>query len=90
MSSVKIEPNWKKALASEFEKPYFTNLATFIRGEYLTKAVYPPAKQVFRAFDLCPFDKVRVVIVGQDPYHGAHQANGLSFAVGRELRFLRR
>jgi uracil-DNA glycosylase len=85
MSSVRIEPNWKEALAPEFEKPYFTGLATFIRSEYLTKAVYPPARQVFRAFDLCPFDKVRIVIVGQDPYHGYHQANGLCFAVGEEI-----
>jgi len=85
MPPVKIEPAWKKALSEEFEKSYFTELANFIRSEYLTKAVYPPAKQVFRAFDLCPFGKVRVVIVGQDPYHGTHQANGLSFAVGEGI-----
>ena len=85
MPPVKIEPAWKKALSEEFEKSYFTELANFIRSEYLTKAVYPPAKHVFHAFDLCPFDKVRVVIVGQDPYHGTHQANGLSFAVGEGI-----
>lgn len=85
MPSVRIEPTWKEALGQEFEKSYFTDLATFVRNEYLTKAVYPPARQVFRAFDLCPFDKVRVVIVGQDPYHGEHQANGLSFAVGESI-----
>lgn len=85
MSDVRIEPGWKKILKSEFEKPYFKELATYIRNEYLHKKVYPPAPQVFRAFDLCPFDKVRVVIIGQDPYHGKGQANGLSFAVGQRI-----
>lgn len=81
MSDVRIEPGWKKILEPEFEKPYFKELATLIRHEYLHRIVYPPAPQIFRAFDLCPFDKVRVVIIGQDPYHGKGQANGLSFAV---------
>lgn len=85
MSEVKIDSSWKKALGEEFGKEYFTTLAKFVRREYLTKKVYPPAPQVFRAFDLCPFDKVRVVIVGQDPYHGPNQANGLSFAVSEKM-----
>lgn len=81
MKDVKIHPAWKKPLQEEFVKPYWEQLATFVRSQYLTKTVYPPAKNVFRAFDLCPFDAVKVVIVGQDPYHGTGQANGLSFAV---------
>lgn len=81
MREVKIDPSWKNALQEEFGKPYWDKLTTLVRSEYETKTVYPPAKNVFRAFDLCPFDKVKVVIVGQDPYHGAKQANGLSFAV---------
>lgn len=82
MNRVKIEPSWKNVLQEEFEKPYFLSLSEKIRNEYLTKKVFPPAPQVFRAFDLCPIDQVKVVIVGQDPYHGSGQANGLSFAVG--------
>ncbi len=81
MNRVKIEPSWKETLSAEFEKSYFLNLSKKIRNEYLTKIVYPPAPLVFRAFDLCPIEKIRVVIIGQDPYHGADQANGLSFAV---------
>src|SRR5258706_6623182 len=81
MREVKIDPTWKKALGEEFTKPYWESLTESIRSQYTTKVVYPPAKNIFRAFDLCPFDKVKVVIVGQDPYHGAHQANGLSFSV---------
>lgn len=81
MSLVKIDPSWKKVLSPEFEKPYWQNLTQFVRSQYQQKKVYPPASQIFRAFDLCPIDKVKVVIVGQDPYHGANQANGLSFAV---------
>ena len=82
MADVKINESWKKVLLPEFEKPYWQNLTSFVRQEYQTKKVYPPAKEIFRAFELCPFDSVKVVIVGQDPYHGARQANGLSFAVG--------
>lgn len=78
---VKINPSWKKVLAEEFEQPYWQKLATHIRQQYVSETIYPPSKNVFRAFDLCPFDKVKVVIVGQDPYHGRGQANGLSFAV---------
>jgi uracil-DNA glycosylase len=78
---MKIEGSWKKALSEEFDKPYFKKLADFVRQEYLKSKVYPAPKDVFRAFDICPFDKVKVVILGQDPYHGPKQANGLSFAV---------
>lgn len=78
---VKLEPSWKEALTEEFEKPYFKELAEFVRSEYQHKIVYPPPKFVFRAFELTPFDTVKVVILGQDPYHGAGQANGLCFAV---------
>lgn len=83
---VKIEKSWKKALNSEFGKPYFKDLAVFVREEYKSKTVYPPPKNIFRAFDLCPLNKVKVVIVGQDPYHGPRQANGLSFAVEEGVR----
>ena len=82
---VRIEASWKKHLASEFERPYFEQLREFVREEYATRAVYPPAAQIFRAFDECPFDKVKVVILGQDPYHGPGQANGLCFAVGAHV-----
>lgn len=81
MAAVKIDPSWQKALAEEFEKLYFEQLTITVKDQYTTNEVFPPAKQIFRAFDLCPFDKVKVVIVGQDPYHGKDQANGLSFAV---------
>ena len=85
MTDVRIEDSWKNALGDEFSKEYFVNLSNFVRSEYLTKKVFPPPSQVFRAFDLCPFEKVKVVIVGQDPYHGIGQANGLSFAVGEGI-----
>lgn len=81
MSEVRVDPTWKKALEEEFTKPYWHTLTESVRKQYLTSTVYPPAKYIFRAFDLCPFDKVKVVIVGQDPYHGRGQANGLCFAV---------
>jgi len=81
MKDVYIETSWKRALAGEFMKSYWEELTRFIRGEYLTKAIYPPPSLVFHAFNACPIDKVKVVIVGQDPYHGPRQANGLSFAV---------
>lgn len=83
---VKIDPSWKKHVASEFEKPYFKKLAAFVKEAYQNGVVYPPAKHIFRAFDLCPFEKVAVVILGQDPYHGPGQANGLSFAVEDGVR----
>lgn len=79
--NVKIEPSWHTELADEFEKPYFTELTAFVKKEYKDGTVYPPPKNIFRAFDLCPFEKVKVVILGQDPYHGERQANGLAFAV---------
>ncbi len=85
MSDVKIDPVWKAGLQAEFEKPYWKSLTTTLKHQYATTTVYPPARNVFRAFDLCPFDKVKVVIVGQDPYHGAHQANGLSFSVNNGI-----
>ena len=78
---VKIDPSWKSRLHSEFEKKYFTELAAFVKKEYTEGTVYPAPKDIFRAFELCPFDAVKVVILGQDPYHGAKQANGLAFGV---------
>src|SRR5664280_1503676 len=81
MRDVKIHPTWKKALHSQFDKPYWDSLTKIVKEQYLTTTVYPPARNIFKAFDLCPFDKVKVVIVGQDPYHGVSQANGLSFSV---------
>lgn len=78
---VKIEESWAKRLSQEFEAPYFQELKEFVRSEYQTQVVYPPGKEIFRAFDACPFDRLRVVILGQDPYHGAGQANGLCFSV---------
>jgi uracil-DNA glycosylase len=78
---VKIDSSWQQHLAEEFGKPYFTELVTFVKREYRDATIYPSPKNIFRAFDLCPFEKVKVVILGQDPYHGARQANGLAFAV---------
>ncbi len=78
---VKIEPSWKEALQEEFSKPYFTKLTEFVRGEYLAARVFPPPTLIFNAFALCPFNKIKVVILGQDPYHGAGQAHGLCFSV---------
>jgi uracil-DNA glycosylase len=78
---VHIDPSWKKRLAGEFEKPYFKELTDFVKKEYAHEIVYPAPKYIFRAFDLCPFENVKVVILGQDPYHGPRQANGLCFAV---------
>ncbi len=78
---VKIEQSWKERLKGEFEQEYFKELTEFVKNEYKEGAVYPAPKSIFRAFDLCSFDQVKVVILGQDPYHGAGQANGLCFAV---------
>ena len=79
---VKIEQSWKNALSAEFDKDYFIKLTDFVRGEYLAgRAVYPAAKNIFNAFDLCPVDNVKVVIIGQDPYHEPGQAHGLCFSV---------
>lgn len=82
---IRIDESWKRLLASEFEQPYFAELRRFVRDEYETRAVYPPPAHIFRAFDECPFDKVKVVILGQDPYHRPGQANGLCFAVRSDL-----
>ena len=84
---VKISPDWKEALSDEFEKSYFADLADFVRREYLKARVYPQGKNIFRAFDKCPFDRVRVVVIGQDPYHGEGQANGLCFSVNDGVAF---
>lgn len=78
---VKIAESWKPHLQREFELPYFSQLASFIRDEYKNHTVYPPGKRIFHAFECCPFEALRVVILGQDPYHGPGQANGLCFSV---------
>jgi len=78
---VNINESWKKQLSSEFEKPYFSDLINFVKSEYKSNTCYPPGKQIFAAFDHCAFDDVKVVIIGQDPYHGPGQANGLCFSV---------
>ncbi len=75
--SVKIEESWKQHLQGEFEKPYFAQLTSAVRQEYMQTTCYPPGKLIFNAFNLCPFDKVKVVIIGQDPYHEPGQAHGL-------------
>ena len=85
MREVKIDATWKKALEKEFYKPYWEPLTTFVRSKYTTTSVYPPAPNIFRAFDLCPFNSVKVVIVGQDPYPGRGQANGLAFSVNEKV-----
>lgn len=78
---VSLEPSWKEVLKEEFEKEYFKNLAEKVRQAYLSEAIFPPSQLVFNAFNLCPFDQVKVVIIGQDPYHGKGQAHGLCFSV---------
>ncbi len=83
---VKIAPSWKGQLEKEFEKDYFENLIQFVKQEYQTQTIYPPGKEIFRAFDCCTFEDVKVVIIGQDPYHGAGQANGLCFSVREGIR----
>jgi len=82
---IKIEHSWKAALREEFEKPYFKELAEFVRGEYLSAKVFPPPRFIFRAFELCPYDAVKVVILGQDPYHGDGQAHGICFSVPEKI-----
>jgi uracil-DNA glycosylase len=79
--NVRIDESWRKVLQPEFDKPYFELLTDFVRQAYATHQCFPPAKYIFRAFDLCPFHKVRVVIIGQDPYHDINQAHGLCFSV---------
>ena len=78
---VKIENGWKQALATQWDAPYFSRLVSFVTERYRNATVYPPGGKIFAAFDACPFDKVKVVILGQDPYHGPGQANGLCFSV---------
>lgn len=86
--NVRIDPSWKDVLEAEFEKEYFNRLTSFVREEYAgTTPIYPPARLIFNAFDHCPFDNVKVVIIGQDPYHGAGQANGLCFSVNKGVPF---
>jgi uracil-DNA glycosylase len=85
---VRIEQSWKEVLADEFNKEYFAKLTQFVKEEYNSGTpIYPPAKLIFNAFDHCPFDKVKVVILGQDPYHGAGQAHGLCFSVNKGIPF---
>ncbi|HQN92500.1 MAG TPA: uracil-DNA glycosylase [Prolixibacteraceae bacterium] len=78
---VKIEESWKAVLQNEFEKPYFAELIRFVKSEYREQQIYPPGNLIFNAFNLCPFNNIRVVIIGQDPYHGPGQAHGLCFSV---------
>ena len=75
--SIKISTSWTNVLSSEFEKPYFKDLITFVEEEYLDSICYPPKSEIFSAFDFCSFDDVKVVVIGQDPYHGFGQANAL-------------
>lgn len=83
--TVKIEKSWSDVLADEFAKPYFEQLTQFVRNEYRTSQIFPPGKQIFAAFDATPFNDVKVVIIGQDPYHGDRQANGLCFSVNEGI-----
>ena len=85
--NVQIEPTWKEQLEGEFEKSYFCQLTTAVRQEYGAGTCYPPGKFIFNAFNLCPFDRVKVVIIGQDPYHEPGQAHGLSFSVQDGIPF---
>lgn len=84
---VKIDESWKTRLNNEFEKEYFIRLAEFVREEYKTKIIYPPGGLIFNAFNLCPFERVKAVIIGQDPYHGPGQAHGLCFSVRDGIGF---
>jgi len=84
---VKIEESWKSRLHGEFDKEYFIRLSEFVKEEYRTKTIFPPGGLIFNAFELCPFDKVKAVIIGQDPYHGTGQAHGLCFSVRDGIEF---
>jgi len=84
---VRIEESWKPVLAEEFGKSYFSELTSFVRNEYKSQTIYPPAKLIFNAFDRCPFDQLKIVILGQDPYHGPGQAHGLCFSVNDGIDF---
>lgn len=85
--NVQIEESWKAHLEPEFEKDYFRTLTDFVKSEYSQYQIFPPGKLIFNAFNLCPFDKVKVVIIGQDPYHGPGQAHGLCFSVNDGVPF---
>lgn len=85
--NVKIEPSWASVLQDVFEQEFFQNLTSFVKDEYAESKVFPPGKEIFSAFDHCPFDRVKVVILGQDPYHGPGQAHGLSFSVRPGVAF---
>lgn len=87
MAEVRIAEDWKAILKDEFSKPYFDELVSFVKEEYATTEVFPAGRNIFRAFDKCPFDKLKVVIIGQDPYHGEGQANGLCFSVNEGTPF---
>lgn len=84
--NVNIHQSWKVHLQTEFSKPYFIELADFVRKEYKTHQCFPPGKEIFAAFDQCTFDNLKVVIIGQDPYHGVNQANGLCFSVNEDVK----
>jgi len=84
--TVRIDESWRQVLQPEFDKPYFELLTSFVRKEYQTKQCFPPARLIFNAFDSCPFDRVRVVIIGQDPYHDVGQAHGLCFSVNEGVK----
>ena len=85
--NVKIEDSWREALAAQWDMPYFKALTDFVRAQYAATTVYPPASKIFAAFDACPFNQAKVVIIGQDPYHGPGQANGLCFSVNPGVPF---
>ena len=85
--NVRIAEDWKELLQEEFDKPYFAELVDFVKAEYASRQIFPAARNIFRAFDKCPLDKLKVVIIGQDPYHGDGQANGLCFSVDDGVDF---
>ena len=87
MAEVRMAEDWKALLAEEFDKPYFNDLVRFVKEEYAQSVVYPSGANIFRAFDKCPFERLKVVIIGQDPYHGPNQANGLCFSVNDGVAF---
>ena len=83
---IKIENSWKQLLEKEFQKEYFKDLVHFLKNEYSKKIIYPPGKLIFKSFNNCPFNELKVVIIGQDPYHGYNQANGLCFSVNKGIK----
>ena len=87
MAEVRMAEDWKALLAEEVDKPYFNDLVRFVKEEYAQGVVYPSGANIFRAFDKCPFERLKVVIIGQDPYHGPNQANGLCFSVNDGVAF---